>query len=73
MGQSARSPEPPEREPQTAAELADHQIAHYRQAIENGTGNPAVCRDMIDRCGVGPLARTYPHFLWSDQSTGSVD
>ena len=39
----------PGREPQTAAELADKWVAHYQQAIEDGTGNPAVCRDMIDR------------------------
>ena len=37
------------REPQTAAELADKWIAHFRAAIKNGTGNVAVCRDMIDR------------------------
>ena len=36
-------------EPQTTAELADEQIARYRRAIKDGTGNPAVCRDMIDR------------------------
>ena len=36
-------------EPRTAAELADEQVARYQQAIKDGTGNPAVCRDMIDR------------------------
>lgn len=38
-----------DREPQTAAELADEQIARYQQAIKDGTGNLDVCRDMIDR------------------------
>ena len=33
-----------EREPQTAAELADEQIAHYQQAIEDGTGPRRVSR-----------------------------
>ena len=44
MGQSGATDKP-----QTAAELADKWIEHFREAIENGTGNPAVCRDMIDR------------------------
>lgn len=33
----------------TRHEIADRNIARYQKALKNGTGNPAVCRGMIDK------------------------
>jgi hypothetical protein len=33
----------------TRHEIADRNIARYQQALKDGTGNPTICREMIDK------------------------